>query len=1143
MDAIDYLRNARPGFRLAYFEVFNWGTFDSARGQIYRMEPQGRTALLVGQNGSGKSTLVDALLTLLVQPGVRNYNVAAGSKKRERDERSYIKGACGSASNEEDSGAVTEYLRPDANHFSILLACFRRDDTGQAVSVAQVLYLAKDGTVEKTYALSNEERSIANDLANLNRTERMGHQLQQRGFRVTGKYTEYFGWLSQMLHMRAKALDMFNQTVAVKDIQSLNRFIRDHMLEERPWQEKIDNLLTHFSQLSQAYQSLIRTRKQVEQLIPLEQLVSSITTLDEQYVQKQATLDATEAFFCHKTIECLTPQIERVQKDVVSARHRVAELQTRMDELDDTQRRLKNEIESGGGERLREIPRMIDSEQERLEIKQKAEKALMDHLRSVKFSDKLADVKQFTLRREQLDSLQTQLYSAAKEMENQRAPVLLELSKIRAALKSEQTEIDSLKGRHGNIPPWLFDLRMKIAASIGLTDYELPFAAELIAVRDEFRDWQSSIEMVLRPLALSLLVPEKIYSRVSQWIEENRLQDGEGRGQRLVYLKVGSRVKSDSDLDQLHPLSLIRRIELREGHPMESWLRAELSDRFDFRCCETMQEFQSSPRLAVTRQRHTKVGDQRHEKDDRERTSDPRSFILGWNNREKKKQLTASISELTAREQNIRSQLKSLDDTIATTRQQIASVESALKFRDYSEIDWRRHEAVIAELRSEAKQLVNQDDAGRVLHQRLEEAIQAKGELQKERDGLMAKIGQYESQLGDARKILERARMNTADRKSSANPKKDKQSFAILEASLPARPLFWDELRQLELDRTKQFHAELLQLNSQRDPLKLDLAKLQQRFMNDFPELAVDLQANERYDDNFLGLLESLRNDNLPRLERRFKERLNEKVIQEIGIFHANLQTEKQDLLSRINALNVSLQQLEYHPGTFMRLEPRAVNDPEIKAFQASLRECLGDVSNNENELEVRFQRIEKLIQKLRDEERWRDKVTDVRRWFDFGAREVELATGLERSYYEDSAGQSGGEKAKLAFTILVAAIAYQYNIDPLQTNQDRFHFVVVDEMFSKVDDRYAEYALQLFEKFGLQLLIVAPLDAKARVTESYVGCYLHTVKDERTKTSEIITMSAAEYEEAMVTSAVRKGKKGSVRRIDPPHAGPPKPR
>ena len=122
--------------------------------------------------------------------------------------------------------------------------------------------------------------------------------------------------------------------------------------------------------------------------------------------------------------------------------------------------------------------------------------------------------------------------------------------------------------------------------------------------------------------------------------------------------------------------------------------------------------------------------------------------------------------------------------------------------------------------------------------------------------------------------------------------------------------------------------------------------------------------------------------------------------------------------------------------------------------------------------------------------------MTDVRRWFDFAAREMENATGEERGYYEDSTGQSGGEKAKLAFTILVAAIAYQYDIDPDQPASDRFHFVVIDEMFSKVDDQYSEYALELFRKFGLQLLIVAPLDAKALVTEPHVGCYLHVVKD-----------------------------------------------
>ena len=68
--------------------------------------------------------------------------------------------------------------------------------------------------------------------------------------------------------------------------------------------------------------------------------------------------------------------------------------------------------------------------------------------------------------------------------------------------------------------------------------------------------------------------------------------------------------------------------------------------------------------------------------------------------------------------------------------------------------------------------------------------------------------------------------------------------------------------------------------------------------------------------------------------------------------------------------------------------------------------------------------------------------------------------------------------------------------------------------MFSKVDDQHAEYALRLFEKFGLQLLIVAPLDAKACVTQPYVGSYLHVVKDVKTNHSEIFSMTAREFEE-----------------------------
>jgi uncharacterized protein YPO0396 len=67
--------------------------------------------------------------------------------------------------------------------------------------------------------------------------------------------------------------------------------------------------------------------------------------------------------------------------------------------------------------------------------------------------------------------------------------------------------------------------------------------------------------------------------------------------------------------------------------------------------------------------------------------------------------------------------------------------------------------------------------------------------------------------------------------------------------------------------------------------------------------------------------------------------------------------------------------------------------------------------------------------------------------------------------------------------------------------------------MFSRSDDHHAEYALNLFARFGLQLLIVAPLDAKARVTEPYVGTYLHVVKNKETSRSELLAISAEQIQ------------------------------
>ena len=86
----------------------------------------------------------------------------------------------------------------------------------------------------------------------------------------------------------------------------------------------------------------------------------------------------------------------------------------------------------------------------------------------------------------------------------------------------------------------------------------------------------------------------------------------------------------------------------------------------------------------------------------------------------------------------------------------------------------------------------------------------------------------------------------------------------------------------------------------------------------------------------------------------------------------------------------------------------------------------------SEADCEAAFEHIRRLITKFREDARWTQKVTDVRHWLDFATSERYRTDDQEKHYYSDSAGKSGGQKAKLAYTILASAIAYQYGLhDP----------------------------------------------------------------------------------------------------------------
>lgn len=163
---------------------------------------------------------------------------------------------------------------------------------------------------------------------------------------------------------------------------------------------------------------------------------------------------------------------------------------------------------------------------------------------------------------------------------------------------------------------------------------------------------------------------------------------------------------------------------------------------------------------------------------------------------------------------------------------------------------------------------------------------------------------------------------------------------------------------------------------------------------------------------------------------------------------------------------------------------------------------------------EDRFNQVKKILDRFSSNDNkqieWTDKVTDVRNWFIFNASEKYLETDEEKEFYAGTSGKSGGQKEKLAYTILASALAYQFGLSYGEPKSKSFRFVVIDEAFGRGDDESTQFGLGLFKKLNLQLLIVTPLQ-KIHVIENYINA-VHYVSNINGNNSEIQNLTVEEY-------------------------------
>jgi uncharacterized protein YPO0396 len=1098
------------GFRLHRLEVLNWGTFDK---RVWTMQLDGKNALLTGDIGSGKSTLVDAVTTLLVPAQRIAYNKAAGADARERSLRSYVLGHYKSERNEITGSSKPVSLR-DANSYSVILGVFHNAGYDQTVTLAQVFWL-KDaqGQPARFFVAAERDLSIAGDFAHFGTDiNALKKRLRAAGCAVEDSFPPYGAWFRRRFGIdNEQALELFHQTVSMKSVGNLTDFVRSHMLEPFDVAPRISALIGHFDDLSRAHGAVLRAKRQVELLQPLVADAGRHHALGQKIDELRQCRDWLHPYFASLKRTLLDKRLSKLAEEGEKLTTQINRLENARQQQQDQVDELKQAVASNGGDRLERLAQDIRQKEvvrDKRQDKARQFAALTTTLGETAAADELA----FLALRNRLALQRDNTRQRDADLQNAQTEQGVGFAQGKQQHDILSAEIRSLKARRSNIPADQIALRTALCSALKLVEDDMPFAGELVQVREEERDWEGAAERLLRGFGLSLLVPEAHYAAVADWVDRTHL-----RG-RLVYYRIRPSSRAQ-DLPELHPDSLARKLSIKPDAACYDWLERELTHRFDVACCATHEQFRRETR-AITRAGQIKAPGERHEKDDRHRLDDRSRYVLGWSN-------TAKIAALEAQARQLEKQLGDIAERISrlqTERKTLASQIDALAklevFNDFQEIDWSTATSELAHLLAEKQQL---ESASNLLKELTEKLKAAQAALLLSDAGIKEKTGE----LGgvQARREAAQALARQADEMIGAlAPAVLEAACAVLEA-LRDEALGEHQLTVESCDNREQDMRGWLQTRLDGEERKLrilaeKIIKAMSFFKDEFKLETAEIDASLAAAFEYEKLLQKLNADDLPRYEARFKELLNVNTINEIANFNAQLAREREEIRDRITLINQSLTQIDYNPGRFIVLESQPTPDADIRDFQSELRACTeGALTGSEDAQysEAKFIQVKNIIDRFRGrdgqselDKRWTAKVTDVRHWFIFGASERYREDGVEHEHYSDSGGKSGGQKEKLAYTILAASLAYQFGLEWGAVRSRSFRFVVIDEAFGRGSDESAQYGLKLFAQLNLQLLIVTPLQ-KIHIIEPHVSS-VGFVHNENGSDSKLRNLSIEDY-------------------------------
>ncbi|MFN7043075.1 MAG: ATP-binding protein [Acidovorax temperans] len=1050
--------SADASFILQELHLYNWGAF-AGRHQV-AIDP-GNSAI-IGPTGSGKTTLVDALMTLLCASP--RYNLAStGGHESDRDLVSYVRGASGQGNDSGDhiaragrcaTGVAARLERNGATGRETvwLGALLWFDGSSQSAADMQKRWLFAQGEGQSLDLWLEEQHSGgARALTRLAK--------DSDGLQMYSSKAPYLAKLHSFFEVGPNAFTLLNRAAGLKQLNSIDEIFRELVLDDHSAFDDAQKVVDGFAELASIHADLELANAQYVSLLPLRDLA----VREQQQARHLANLQALQQqlphWFAVQGTQWWGQRVAQLQGQIKA---RGAQLQTAQENVH-TARKQEQDLHGlylkAGGASIEALQENIQHARRELARKQHNLAQYQTLARNLGLGAN-ASADHLALHQQHAQTATAQLDAGQAELQASAERAIAQARNAQDRLEQTQAEYDAVRQRPGsNLPMEFQRFRTDLADHLGLPEGDLPFAAELVEVRKAEQAWRGAIERALGSHRLRILVPAHSMRAALQWVNQRNNQ------LHVRLLEVRHARPTDFLGD-----GFARKLNLKPTAPAThlNTLRQLLSE-LDRHCVPDVETLERTPHAMTTQGLMSSKSGHFDKQDQRRLDQD---WMTGFDNRDRLAQLLQQKELLALDHQALEAEKTKILDTQRRTQEQ-RQLWAALQALQYEDLDTASAERQLQHKEQQLQDLLHPDSDTAQAQQRWEAAQVQTSEAEEQLRTLQSAQTQDETLHTAAQKRHSAYQMRTA----GAPVENEDFAAQLTSAGHRLPPLDGDNLEAQERDASATLQAKTTEASKKLGTLHTDIVRqMGKAKAEDRGALADHAQEVEAL-PHYLQRLQVLEEEALPHKRQRFQEYLNNTSQQGVDTLLNGIAAQVADIEERIAKLNDTLKRVDFQPGRYLQLEPRAVvhqSLQELNRAQAQLRtESLRDDGGQSHYRALRA--IVEMLQTHASNRRSKaaQALLDARYRLQFAVLVLDRESGQMLERRTGSQGGSGGEKEIIASYVLTASLSYA--LCPSGASRPVFGTIVLDEAFSKSSQAVAARIIQALREFGLHALFVTP--------------------------------------------------------------------